>query len=83
MTIKEVIENMTSNRIEWKKKNTCDGHKIICWGSITDPKTFGIKACFCFLNNVWQIKKKKIIIFYFFYKICQQEIHIREIIISI
>ena len=59
MTIKEVIENMTSNRIEWKKKNTCDGHKIICWGSITDPKTFGIKACFCFLNNVWQKKKKK------------------------
>ena len=52
--------------------------------SITDPKTFGFKAFLVFLIMFDELKKKKkIIINYFFYKICQQEIHIRETIISI
>ena len=66
------------------ENNTCDWHKLICWGSITNPKIFGIKAFLVFLIMFDELKKKKkIIINYFFYKICQQEIHLRETIISI
>ena len=43
MSIKKIIENMTSNKIEWRE--------IICYVSIADSKKFWIKVLLLLLKE--------------------------------
>ena len=49
MLITNIAERMTSDRIEWRKKNTCGRHDYFVEDPQLIPKTLGLRlgCCYC------------------------------------